>query len=88
MGVDVSAYDEYFDGLTGAERNRELQLDARHRRIEPTQATEEVVERHWFIRSIGYVLVVVGATLDVVGQVAMYTGRGIQSLGRSFAGLS
>ena len=76
--VDVSAYDEYFDGLTGAERNRELKGVARPRQIQSTQAAE-VVERHWFIRWTGLIV-------EATGWGVVYVGKGVVWIGRWIRG--
>ncbi len=84
MSVEFDdAYDEYFDSLTGSERNRALKPDARPQSIRAPKVTVPPKRHHWFILGVGYGMQIVGGLMEGVGQVVVWVGQGLQKWGRS-----
>lgn len=80
MSVEFDdAYDEYFDSLTGAQRNRALQPP------EPIRPTTPTVQPkvHWFVATVGLGMQVTGVVIEGIGEVLKWIGQGLQTWGRN-----
>ncbi len=90
-GVDLGElagdpYDEYFDGLTGAERNWELKGQARPKPVtqQPIRGpeTETQPKHHWATQVAGYVILISGEVVILLGQAIVIFGKGLQKWGQ------
>ncbi len=82
VDLDSDAYDEYFDSLTGSDRNRALKPAARPPTKRPPKLTVQPKQR-WFIQVVGYGIQVTGAVIQGVGELLAAIGKLLVEWGRS-----